>query len=287
MDELERAFRDALKRADTVTVPVAVDLDEITGSRRARPRWLGGLAVAAAVVLVGGVAAWAWLGRAGVGLPAVPAGAPATIVVVDLYSGRENPTVQLDPLVADQLYDALAGLAPTGLELTDLPDPGLGFRGFVVTPPDDTRPVLRVLPGTVVVDPDGTPEILADSSGRVFAAILDSLPIELRDQVAALLVQLRIGNGGEVDLSEIQVTFPDNQVVDFGTLAPGGTSGYHPVGLAYRYALILATAGGTQHRWQPIDFVGETPLAPGRYTYRISVDGDQIDLQFVEDPPAR
>ena len=59
------------------------------------------------------------------------------------------------------------------------------------------------------------------------------------------------------------------------------------VGLAYRYALILATADGTEHRWQPIDFMGETPLPPGRYSYAISVDGDQIELRFeTDDAPA-
>ena len=280
MDELERAFRDALKRADTVTVPVSVDPEEVRGSRPLRPRWLGGLAIAAGLAVVAGVGVWAVVGR---GVPAVPAAAPSTMVEVDAFSGRENPTVPLAARLADQLYDALPGLEQTGLELTDLPDPGLGFRGFVVTPPDGTRPVLRITPGTVVVDPGGDPEILADAGGSLFNAVLGGLPEDLQQLVLGQMVQIRIRNAGEVELAGITVTFPDNLTVDYGTVPAGGASRYAPVGLAYRYALIIATADGQQHRWRPIDYMGETLLKPGYYSYAISVSGDQIDLAFEVD----
>ncbi len=285
MDELERAFRDALKRADTVAVPVDVDPEEIRGARPRRPRWVGGLAIAAGLAVVAGVGVWAAVGR---GVPAVPAAVAATMVEVDAFSGRANPTVPLDAALADQLYESLPSLEQTGFELTDLPATGLGFRGFVVTPPDDTRPVLRITPGTVVVDPGGDPEILADADGTLFGAVLGALPEDLEQLVLGQLVQVRIRNAGEVALADVTVTFPDNQTIGFGDLPVGAASRYAPVALAYRYALIVATANGTGHRWQPIDFMGESPLAPGYYSYAISVDGDQIDLVFETDeaPPA-
>ncbi len=283
MDDLERAFRDALKRADTVTVPVSIDPEGVRGARPVRSRWLGGLAIAASLAVVAGVGVgvWAALGR---GLPAAPAAPLPTTVEVDLYSGRENPSVALDAALADEVYAVVDTLAPTGLEVSDLPDPGLGFRGFVVTPPYDLRPQLRAVPGAVIVDPAGQPEVLADPSGAVFAALLGGIPADLQQQVADQLVHVRIRNAGKVEVTDVQVTFPDNQVVEYGTVPPGGASRYAPVGLAYRYALILATADGTQRRWQPIDFMGETALDPGYYSYAISVDGDQIDLQFSQDP---
>ena len=283
MDEPERASR-AVTRPDTVSVPVTNAPGPIRGGRPGPGRRWAGPAIAAGLVVVAGLAVWAALGR---GLPAAPAAPPATILTADLYSGRENPAVPLPAAVADELYQALPGLEPTGLELTDLPDPGLGFRGFVVTPPQATRPVLRVLPGTVVVDPAGDPEILADPAGTLFGSLLRALPSDLAGEVSAELVQVRIRNASQVDLTEVTVTFPDNQTIGFGDLPAGAAGRYAAVGLAYRYALILATADGTEHRWQPIDFMGETPLPPGRYSYAISVDGDQIELRFeTDDAPA-
>jgi hypothetical protein len=143
--------------------------------------------------------------------------------------------------------------------------------------------VLRVLPGTVVVDPAGTPEILADSTGTLFGKLLEALPSDLAGEVSAQLVQVRIRNAGQVGLTGVTVTFPDNQRIGFGDLPAGAASRYAAVALAYRYALVVATADGTEHRWQPIDFMGETPLAPGHYSYAISVDGDQIELLFEAD----
>ncbi|MDQ7991928.1 MAG: hypothetical protein AAGC63_02960, partial [Propionicimonas sp.] len=276
MDEIERAFRDALRRADFVAVPVApIDPDEIAGRAGARrPRRLGGLAAAAAVVLVVGVGAGVWLSNPRGSTPAVPATPPAAVVEVDLFSGRANPTVVLSGTVADDLYGMLADQAALGApEAADPPGTGLGFRGFVVQPADQTRPVLRILPGSVYVDSAGGPELVRDPSGGFFSLVADALPADVMEQVRQASVQIRVGNAGPSGLDAVEVTFPDNQVVDYGAVAAGEASDYHLVGLAYRYSLIVATADGEERRWQPIDFVGETPLAPGRYTYELSVDG--------------
>lgn len=82
MDEVEQAFSDALRRVDSVTVPVRpLDPEELAamdGSSRigpGRPKAVPWVAAAAAVALVAALSVWALLGRGGV--PAVPAGSPS------------------------------------------------------------------------------------------------------------------------------------------------------------------------------------------------------------------
>ena len=58
---------------------------------------------------------------------------------------------------------------------------------------------------------------------------------------------------------------------NFGRLEPHSTSEYRKFVTAYSYGYLKLV---TQHRTyeeSPIDFVGETPLMPGRYTLRLTV----------------
>jgi len=51
---------------------------------------------------------------------------------------------------------------------------------------------------------------------------------------------------------------------------------------AYSYGALRVTGNGTVRRLQPIDYVGESPLSPGRYSYVItsSTSFDGVDLHF-------
>lgn len=298
MDDLERAFRDALRRADTVEVPVPpIDPAEFTGpARRPRRAWGDALVAATWVVILAGVGIAVFFG-AGRGIPAVPVGPstppvalPTTVpagvpsVEVDIFSGRENPVVELDVSIADELY-AMVGDHQAAGELEDEapPEGVLGFRGLVVHPADDQRPILRILPGAVYVDPDGDAQLLRDPSARFFDAVATVLTPELRDLVAAASVQLRVGNAGTTRLTDIEVRLANGQVIAVRMLGGGRTSGYQLVGRAYTYAWIVATEDGQEFEVRPIDYVGETPLGPGRYTYRLSVRGGQLEVEFVQD----
>lgn len=201
MDELEQGFRDALSRADTETVPVRpLDPDEIAGRRAsARPGGLRGvgryLAIAAmvAVVIGGGFAVWALFGRGVPAEPAAPGGtaapAPAdladtsvTRVVIDLYSGRENPVVRLDADTAEQLTLRVADHEAAG-EFTsggELPS-GLGFRGFVIYPAGGADPWLRITPDAVYIEDSGA--WVADPSGSFYALVWDALRPSLAPEV--------------------------------------------------------------------------------------------------------
>jgi hypothetical protein len=83
------------------------------------------------------------------------------------------------------------------------------------------------------------------------------------------LLRVRNVSGVRLDSVTVQVTGP---VLLFGSFAPGQTSPYRAVGTAYRYARIQATVNGERLTLQPQDYVGETPLSAGRYTYELSVD---------------
>lgn len=57
----------------------------------------------------------------------------------------------------------------------------------------------------------------------------------------------------------------------YGRLPTGQTTGYKSFARAYRYAYVRVLINGQQVTWQPIDYVGETQLADGNYTYVLSI----------------
>jgi len=97
-------------------------------------------------------------------------------------------------------------------------------------------------------------------------------------------IEIRIANRSGVDFERVDVTFPSGKV-EYGPVAKGATSGYRRVDKAYRYAKVETVANGGTLTLQPQDFMGETPLEPGRYTYALQVDdtGRALTLELVED----
>lgn len=98
-------------------------------------------------------------------------------------------------------------------------------------------------------------------------------------------VEIRVANRSDRDFDQVDVTFGSKKV-SYGPVAQGSTSEYKEAKEeAYRYALVVVTAGGEEFRFQPIDFVGETPLAPGRYTYALNIDPNdrQVTIDLIED----
>ncbi|HKP94570.1 MAG TPA: hypothetical protein VJ385_02320 [Fibrobacteria bacterium] len=82
-------------------------------------------------------------------------------------------------------------------------------------------------------------------------------------------VRIRLHNLSGSPLTDVRVRFPSDSA-RFEFIGAGGYSAYMVVDSAYRYAFIKATSGGKDWFCQPVDYVGEPILAPGRYTYALS-----------------
>lgn len=97
------------------------------------------------------------------------------------------------------------------------------------------------------------------------------------------LVLLRVENASAVDFSSVTVAFP-GAALSYGAVPSGGASAYREVETAYSYAAVGIQAAGETYTAVPYDYVGETPLAVGRYTYVLGLDGPRIVLELRADP---
>jgi len=83
-------------------------------------------------------------------------------VELDVYSGRPNPQWTLSHDEARTLTDALSNLQ----EVSDPPEPGLGYRGFIVSIPGASPRRVSIVNGFVSVgNPDGATRHYRDSAG--------------------------------------------------------------------------------------------------------------------------
>ncbi|MBO0321233.1 hypothetical protein J0X14_02915 [Muricauda sp. CAU 1633] len=100
-------------------------------------------------------------------------------------------------------------------------------------------------------------------------------------------VYIRLSNVSDFDFENIVVS-PYGEQENYGNLAAGEISGYKEFDRAYSYGFIELTIDGETYTIQPIDYVGETPLAQGNYTYQLDVPEFQgqygtLSLTLVED----
>ena len=95
-------------------------------------------------------------------------------------------------------------------------------------------------------------------------------------------VQVRVANRSTQDFDRVTITFPSGKM-DYGQLAKGAVTDYRPVEKAYRYAQVDAVVNGKSLTLQPQDYMGETPLAPGQYTYNLELDesGETLKLELA------
>jgi hypothetical protein len=84
-------------------------------------------------------------------------------------------------------------------------------------------------------------------------------------------VEIRIANANAFALDQVIVGFPQQQE-DYGAIPPHGRSEYRHVKHAYSYAYVEVYRRGERLVLQPIDYVGESPLPPGRYTYLLAIE---------------
>lgn len=84
-------------------------------------------------------------------------------------------------------------------------------------------------------------------------------------------INIRLANTSIYDYKNIIINTTTGDV-NFGDLKSLNSTGYKVFDTAYRYAYVKLEVNGKTLRIQPIDYVGETPLKNGNYTYEIHTD---------------
>ncbi len=84
-------------------------------------------------------------------------------------------------------------------------------------------------------------------------------------------VQIRIKNASQYNYSNILVNTNGGEN-NYGNISASKTTKYGGFDFAYRYAFVELKINGQIFTIQPIDYVGETKLTPGKYTYEIGAN---------------
>lgn len=112
-----------------------------------------------------------------------------------------------------------------------------------------------------------------------------SAPAPAETAEAPILIRLR-NTSDTLEMRAAYAIFPEDTVL-FGDIPARGYTEYRPVRKSYRYAYVRVQAGGREWIMQPVDFVGEKLLEPGRYTWEIRPhDGPYpgfLDFEALED----
>jgi len=96
-------------------------------------------------------------------------------------------------------------------------------------------------------------------------------------------VSIRLSNVSAFDFKNIKVN-----TTDFEDVNSGEKTAYKTFDKAYRYGFIELDIDGSTYTIQPIDYVGETPLESGAYTYEINASDSEeqygkLTLVLLED----
>jgi hypothetical protein len=112
------------------------------------------------------------------------AGRPRITVEVDVYSGRPNPSWQLNAVQARLVLRMLSGVSRPGRSGRSCELPSLGYRGLNLTIVEGERTsTWRVF--NRCVDHDG--RAFSDAGARVQAFILRTMPPNLKSDLAGVL----------------------------------------------------------------------------------------------------
>jgi len=95
-------------------------------------------------------------------------------------------------------------------------------------------------------------------------------------------VNIRLSNISDFDFKNIIVNTSTGNVA-YGDLNSGKVSEYKTFELAYNYAYIEVYIDDQRCAIQPIDYVGETPIKNGNYTYELDIDGNALTFRFIKD----
>lgn len=100
-------------------------------------------------------------------------------------------------------------------------------------------------------------------------------------------VNIRIRNTSESNYKDVFVNTSGGEF-NYGNINSSHATDYQEFESAYSYAYIRLYVGDHEYTLRPIDYVGETKLENGKYTYEIEPWSDEqgyhgITLNFIED----
>ena len=98
---------------------------------------------------------------------------------------------------------------------------------------------------------------------------------------------IRVKNISQFEFNNVLVNTNGGEQ-NFGNIDVNQNSDYKSFDFAYRYAFIEVIIDGNTFTIQPIDYVGETKLDKGRYTYEVNAtnNGSQhsrLTITLIED----
>lgn len=112
----------------------------------------------------------------------------------------------------------------------------------------------------------------------IFCTLLFVLFFTACQKELATEAALRIHNTSNITYDSVLVNAPGGKQV-YHTIAAGGYSGYKPFLFLYNYAYIEVYFNNQVLKLQPLDYVGEEKLKPGKYRYELKViTGQQSSL---------
>ena len=71
--------------------------------------------------------------------------------------------------------------------------------------------------------------------------------------------------------------------VNFGDIEPGEITEYKTFESSYSYGRVIITIEGQEYAKTPIDFVGESLLEAGNYTFHYSFENNNLTDELVKD----
>jgi hypothetical protein len=100
-------------------------------------------------------------------------------------------------------------------------------------------------------------------------------------------LKIRLSNASQHNFENIVINTTTGDV-NFGNLSSGQKTVYKVFNKAYRYAFIKLEIDGKTYTIQPIDYVGETALKNGSYTYQIDANDTQdqyanLNMTLIEE----
>ena len=88
-------------------------------------------------------------------------------------------------------------------------------------------------------------------------------------------MELRFENGSQQTFDLLHVAF--SRVAEFEDLRPGEVTEYQEFNDSYSYGFVRAVIGTDEYVIEPIDYVGESKLESGKYTFVYRIDGPPPD----------